>query len=63
MKDELYDVADVTRLEVITDKGRLITMYGVTVELSVQDGGRTLKVFAKPALPTITPHVTQRKYP
>lgn len=37
----------VTRLEVIDDTGRAYVKYGVKVlELSLQDDGRTLKVFA-----------------
>ena len=40
----------VTRFEVIdVNAGRLIVRYGVDVELSYQDDGRTLKVFMKDA--------------
>ena len=43
--------AKVTRFEVIdhteAGEGRIIVKYGVTVELSYQDDGRTLKVFIK----------------
>lgn len=37
----------VTRFEVIDDDdtGRVLVRYGVHVQLSLQDGGRTLKVF------------------
>ena len=33
------------RFEVIDDSGRAYSKYGVDVELSVQDSGRTLKLF------------------
>lgn len=35
----------VTRIEVIDETGRVYVKYGVEVELSYQDAGRTLKVF------------------
>lgn len=35
----------VTRFEVIDKTGRAYTKHGVQVELSIQDDGRTLKVF------------------
>lgn len=35
----------VTRFEVINESGRIIVQYGVHVTLSLQDDGRTLKVF------------------
>lgn len=38
---------DVTRVEVIDSSGRAYVATNVTVELSVQDQGRTLKVFIK----------------
>jgi ribosomal protein S28E/S33 len=38
---------DVTRVEVIDSTGRAYVATNVTVELSVQDEGRTLKVFVK----------------
>lgn len=38
---------DVTRVEVIDSAGRAYVATNVTVELSVQDQGRTLKVFIK----------------
>jgi len=37
----------VTRFEVIDETGRVIVKYGVSVELSYQDNGQTLKVFLK----------------
>jgi calcineurin-like phosphoesterase family protein len=37
----------VTRFEVIDDSGRALVRYGISTELSVQDEGRTLKVFLK----------------
>ena len=46
------DVANVTRFEVVDwstgfDGGRTMVRYGVRVELSLQDDGRTLKVFLR----------------
>lgn len=41
-KDE---TSKVTRFEVITEEGRVYVRYGVNVDLSLQDDGRTLKVF------------------
>lgn len=40
-----HDTAKVTRFEVITEEGRVYVRYGVNVDLSLQDDGRTLKVF------------------
>jgi hypothetical protein len=37
----------VTRFEVIDEHGRAFVRYGVAVELSYQDDGRTLKVFVQ----------------
>ena len=37
----------VTRFEVIDETGRVIVKHGVSVELSYQDDGKTLKVFLK----------------
>jgi hypothetical protein len=49
----------VTRFEVIDDTGRVLVMNPVTITLSYQDTGRTLKVFASsrvdPAPQTETP--------
>jgi hypothetical protein len=48
----MVDYSKVTRIEVINHGGvpdakigRLMVLYGVRVEPSVQDGGRTLKLF------------------
>lgn len=40
-----HDIAKVTRFEVITEEGRVYVRYGINVDLSLQDDGRTLKVF------------------
>lgn len=37
----------VTRFEVIDESGRALVRYGVSVSLSVQDDGRTLKAFLR----------------
>jgi hypothetical protein len=39
------DTSKVTRFEVIGGPARMLVRYGVSVELSLQDGGRTLKAF------------------
>jgi len=39
----------VTRLEIIGPQGRLLSMWPVAIEFSVQDEGRTLKVFVTPS--------------
>lgn len=41
------DLSRVTRLEVIDDAGRALVMWGTSVYVDLQDGGRTMKVFAK----------------
>jgi hypothetical protein len=38
---------EITRFEVIDETGRAYTRYNCHIELSVQDEGRTLKVFVK----------------
>jgi hypothetical protein len=38
----------VTRFEVIDETGRAYVRYGVKIDLSFQDDGRTLKVFVSP---------------
>jgi hypothetical protein len=38
---------NVTRFEVIDESGRSYVRYGVEIELSYQDDGRTLKVFVR----------------
>jgi hypothetical protein len=47
--DDLVPQPLVTRFEVIDDTGRAYTRHGVSVGLSRQDEGRTLKVFVKEA--------------
>lgn len=43
---------DVTRLEVIGDSGRLLTLSGVSVaQVQLQDDDRTIKVFVKGEVP------------
>jgi hypothetical protein len=42
----MMNTEKVTRLEVIAEDGRVLVLYGVKVDLSIQDDGRTLKVFA-----------------
>lgn len=39
---------DITRLEIIDEKGRAYTRWNCKIELSYQDGGRTLKIFVGP---------------
>ena len=41
---------DVNRVEVIDQTGRAFTRYGVSggVDVDLQDGGRTLKIFLSP---------------
>jgi hypothetical protein len=41
---------DVDRVEIVDDKGRAFTRYGVSggVDVDLQDGGRTLKIFLSP---------------
>jgi hypothetical protein len=40
------EISEVTRFEVISKNGgRDVVEYGVKVELSIQDDGRTLKIF------------------
>lgn len=46
--DFLKDYPDVTRVEVITDSGREFVRYQCSnVQVSLQDNGRTIKVFLK----------------
>lgn len=41
-----FNSDQITRFEVIDkDAGRLVVRYQVKVEVSVQDGGKTLKIF------------------
>lgn len=46
--DGIYSEPKVTRVEVIDENGRSYTKWNCSVELSYQDGGRTLKLFLKP---------------
>ena len=47
-RDQLVDMNRVTRVEVIDDDGRSYTEYNAeAVQISIQDDGRTLKVFLK----------------
>lgn len=46
------DSTEVTRLEVIDEKGRVYTRHDCNIELSYQDDNRTLKVFIKPNIKT-----------
>jgi hypothetical protein len=50
-RDLAVDTSKVTRFEVIDHsaeaKGRFVVEHGKSVELSLQDDGRTLKVFLK----------------
>ncbi len=45
---EMSNWPRVTRFEVIDGTGRAYVRYGISVRTSVQDGGRTLKVFISP---------------
>ncbi|KSZ59678.1 hypothetical protein Z045_05790 [Rhodococcus pyridinivorans KG-16] len=49
--DPMSDITKVTRFEVIDHttggEGRVFTKYGVSIELSYQDDGQTLKVFVR----------------
>ena len=46
----MIPMRDVTRVEVIDSNGRAFTRYGVSggVDVDLQDGGRTLKIFLSP---------------
>lgn len=47
-RDQLVDMNRVTRVEVIDEDGRSYTEYNAkAVQISIQDDGRTLKVFLK----------------
>jgi hypothetical protein len=53
----MTDTSKVNRIEIITDQGRIFVGYGfsdVTL-LSLQDDGRTLKLFCKQSLPVSDP--------
>lgn len=46
----MIPMKDVTRVEVIDENGRAFTRWGVSggVDVDLQDGGRTLKIFLSP---------------
>lgn len=41
------DQSKINRLEIIGEKGREFVNYSVVIELSLQDNGKTLKIFKK----------------
>lgn len=41
------DLTKVTRFEVIDERGRVFSIRPCTIEFSIQDDSRTLKVFVK----------------
>ena len=46
LDDTIYGMPEVSRVEVIGDGGRIFTNHDICdVQVSIQDGGRTLKVF------------------
>jgi hypothetical protein len=46
MKDQLLTLHDVTRVEIIDEKGREYTRHNIdVVKLAVQDNGKTIKIF------------------
>lgn len=46
----------ITRIEIITGEGRVFVGYGFSdVMISLQDDGRTLKIFSKQSLPVSDP--------
>ena len=45
LMDKNIDFSSITRFEVIDKNGRAVVYYNVKVEPSVQDEGRTLKIF------------------
>lgn len=47
--DQVVPIPGVSRFEVIDEGGRTHVYYNVTVETVIQDEGKTLKVFVKPA--------------
>ena len=48
LKDGIYDLPTVNRVEVIDHTGRLLVLNPVKVQISPQDEGRTLKIFITP---------------
>lgn len=47
-KVELIDFSNITRLEVINETGRVLSWWNISIVPSMQDDGRTLKLFIKP---------------
>jgi hypothetical protein len=47
LRDFLRDLREVTRFEVIDEQGRFLIIRPARVSLSLQDQGRTLKVFVE----------------
>jgi hypothetical protein len=45
------DTDKVTRVEVIDETGRVFSRWNTKVDLSFQDGGKTLKIFVEAELP------------
>ncbi len=41
------DTSNVTRVELIDETGRVFTRWNTKVDLSFQDGGKTLKIFVE----------------
>lgn len=48
---KIRQVAGVTRVEVIDEKGRRYVMRNCRIAIDIQDEGRTMKVFVKPPMP------------
>ncbi len=44
---QIIDTDKLTRLTVVFEEGRVIEQWNQRIELSVQDDGRTLKVFSR----------------
>ncbi len=46
MQDKIETTTEVTRVEIISEKGREFVKHGChSVEIATQDNGRTLKIF------------------
>lgn len=43
----VFDLTKISRLDVVDENGIRLTEWNVTIEYSVQDNGRTLKLFIK----------------
>lgn len=58
-----FDLARISRVEVIDEKGRAYSRWDLAVGASIQDNGRTLKLFVEPlhAPPTETPRFSEPK--